>query len=262
MAVCVAGMHRSGTSMVARVLNLLGVDLGPEGEQPRPAPDNEAGFWEDPRFVALNDELLARLGGAWDQPPAAPDWDGERLDDLRGKARGLIASFRGRAPWGWKDPRNSLVLPFWRSLLPGLHVVVVVRNPLDVAASLHERNGFPFEQGLRLWRTYNEAVLATAPPHRRLVTPYEAYFTDFDREIRRAAAFLELEAGAERRDAALESVRGSLRHHRFDESAMRSEAGSEVLALFERLRVEADAPIPAEAAVGAWHPATSTGTEG
>ena len=59
MAVCIAGMHRSGTSMVARLVNLLGVDLGPEGEQPRPAPDNVAGFWEDPRFVALSDEALA-----------------------------------------------------------------------------------------------------------------------------------------------------------------------------------------------------------
>ena len=31
--------------------------------------DNPDGFWEHLGFVALNDELLNALGGAWDLPP-------------------------------------------------------------------------------------------------------------------------------------------------------------------------------------------------
>ena len=32
MPLCVTGMHRSGTSMVARLLNVCGLDLGPEAD--------------------------------------------------------------------------------------------------------------------------------------------------------------------------------------------------------------------------------------
>ena len=54
--IIVLGMHRSGTSALARVLNLLGVDLGtnllPAAE------DNETGFWEHRDLVLVNEEVL------------------------------------------------------------------------------------------------------------------------------------------------------------------------------------------------------------
>jgi len=69
MPVCIAGMHRSGTSMVARLLYLCGLYLGPESELLPPRPDNEEGYWENFYFVKLNEEILARLNGGWDWPP-------------------------------------------------------------------------------------------------------------------------------------------------------------------------------------------------
>ena len=68
--ICVAGMHRSGTSMVARLLSLCGLYLGPDKELSRGAPDNTEGFWEHPDFVRLNDQLLALVDAGWDLPPA------------------------------------------------------------------------------------------------------------------------------------------------------------------------------------------------
>ena len=60
------------------------------------------------------------LGGAWDLPPKADEnLSDERLDPLRMKARLLIEGFHSAQIWGWKDPRNSLTLPFWEDLLPG-----------------------------------------------------------------------------------------------------------------------------------------------
>src|ERR1700704_4698211 len=119
--VCVMGMHRSGTSFTARALQLLGVSLGsPEGLM-APGPDNPAGYWENRDIKELNDELFAQLGGAWDQPPVLdPGWslDG-RLDPLRTRASEVLddafgAPATGTSVIGWKDPRLSLVLPFWR----------------------------------------------------------------------------------------------------------------------------------------------------
>ena len=52
------------------------------------------------------------------------------------KARLLIEGFDSAGVWGWKDPRNSLTLPFWQDLLPGLKTLIMVRNPLEVAHSM------------------------------------------------------------------------------------------------------------------------------
>src|SRR5262245_19440551 len=110
MPTCITGM-RSGSSMVARLLRQCGLYLGPEAEMmPATAYDNPEGYWENLRFVALNDKLLALLDAAWDRPPAVvPGWAREgRLAALREEARQFIAEFEPHAPWGWKDPRNSL----------------------------------------------------------------------------------------------------------------------------------------------------------
>src|SRR5215472_4432307 len=162
-AICVAGAHRSGTSMLTRLLHCCGLELGPESELMPPQADNPEGFWEHLGFVALNDQVLSELGGAWDLPPAAnEDFRNTRLDPLRLKARLLIEQFESANVWGWKDPRNSLTLPFWQQLLPRLKTLVVVRNPLEVAHSMGERNGTSYSFGLRLWEIYNRRLVEAA----------------------------------------------------------------------------------------------------
>jgi hypothetical protein len=141
-AICIAGAHRSGTSMLTRLLHACGLFLGPKNALMPPQADNPDGFWEHLGFVALNDELLNVLGGAWDLPPKADEaFTRPELDPLRLKARLLIEGFDSAHVWGWKDPRNSLTLPFWQDLLSGLKTLIIVRNPLEVAYSMQVRNG-------------------------------------------------------------------------------------------------------------------------
>src|SRR5437764_4320640 len=71
--VCLLGMHRSGTSALTRVLNLLGMDLGSEYRLEGSRPGNPAGLWEYAPFLHINDRLLAAFGGTWDRPPPLPD---------------------------------------------------------------------------------------------------------------------------------------------------------------------------------------------
>jgi hypothetical protein len=210
MPLCVTGMHRSGTSMVARLLNLCGLDLGPEQDLLPPAFDNPAGFWENADFVRLNDALLRAWGGSWERPPAAPGEGGE----LRGRALGLVGRFAGREPWGWKDPRCCLTLPFWRGLLPGLRVLVCVRHPLAAARSLAARGSVPYGEALALWLEYNRRVLAAAPPAERVVTHYESYFEAPRAELRRVLRLLDLvpPRGGVRRACA--GIVPTLAHHR------------------------------------------------
>src|SRR5688572_17839806 len=113
--ICTLGMHRSGTSLVSRTLNLLGVHLGPSDRLLPADEDNPKGYWEHRAIVDLNDEILDRFGGRWDEPPSFPPaWPRDpRMEDLREQARHLLTDNFAVAPlWGWKDPRTCLTLPF------------------------------------------------------------------------------------------------------------------------------------------------------
>ncbi len=201
--------------MLTRLLHEAGLELGPDQDLMPPQADNPDGFWENLRFVAINDEILSELGGAWDLPPAAKeDFRNTRLDPLRLKAKLLIESFRASGTfWGWKDPRNSLTLPFWQGLLPALKIIVVVRNPLEVAYSLHKRNGTSHSFGLRLWELYNRRLLAFSSKSRQLISVYDSFFSDPEAEIARVADFIGLPG--DRIPAAISLVARNRRHTSF-----------------------------------------------
>jgi hypothetical protein len=143
MHVCIAGMHRSGTSMVAGLLRRAGLYLGEEADLLPPAEGNPDGYFENSKFVELNEELLARLGGTYFGPPALATGWAEAAAALRDKAEDMLRGFAGHEPWGWKDPRNSLTLPFWTSLVGDLRTVICLRHPWDVADSLYRARYFP-----------------------------------------------------------------------------------------------------------------------
>jgi hypothetical protein len=191
-AVCVLGMSRSGTSLTARIVNISGVDLGAREDLLGASPANPDGMWEHLGFVLLNERILKLLGGSWKEPPTlVPGWErSELLVGLRQEARALVESFGGSSRWGWKDPRNCLTLPFWQELLPQMRYVVVLRNPLDVAASLQQRNRMPIERGLALWLDYMSAALRHTEGGPRIVVSYEEYFDDWRAPVGRIARFL------------------------------------------------------------------------
>jgi hypothetical protein len=232
MPVAIAGMHRAGTSMVARVLRICGLDLGNDQDFAPPAPDNTEGYWEDLRFVAMNDRILDAFGGAWDAPPLLPEgWVRDvRLDAIRREAEALAAT--RTEPWGWKDPRTSLTAPFWRDLLPGLRFVVCVRNPLEVAGSLRAR-GYTSERfGLRLWEEYHRALDAAAADAPQIVTHYDSYFRDAAAEVARVVAFAVPAATETLRHQAVESASEGARHQRRSAGAV---AGAGLSAEGQRL---------------------------
>ena len=81
--------------MLTRLLHACGLYLGPKDELMPAQADNPDGFWEHLGFVALNDELLNALGGAWDLPPKRDEnFAHARLDPLRMKARLLDRKVR------------------------------------------------------------------------------------------------------------------------------------------------------------------------
>ena len=226
--------------MLTRLLHACGLYLGPKKELMPAQADNPDGFWEHLAFVSLNDELLSELGGAWDLPPKADeDFKHPQLDPLRLKARILIEGFASANVWGWKDPRNSLTLPFWEDLLPGLRTLIVVRNPLEVAYSMRERNGTSYSFGLRLWEIYNRRVIETATKEARLVTHYDLFFENAETELRRIVQFTGLPDA--KVQAAAAQVTKQKRHTHFTiDQLIDARVSAEVIELYRTLVAEAD----------------------
>ena len=176
--ILVTGMHRSGTSAVTRVLSLLGCTLPRAVTES--ARDNEKGFWENPAVRDLNDRILASAGLSWDDwEPfdsrwyASPIADGFR-DDARAILKGELGD--GRL-FVVKDPRICRLLPLWidavRSFGAEPFIVSPVRNPLDVAASLEERNGIHPSIGLLMWLRHVLDAEAASRDLRRVYLRYE-----------------------------------------------------------------------------------------
>ena len=225
--------------MLAKLLHVCGLYLGRQSELMPARADNPEGFWEHLGFVALNDELLNELGGAWDLPPNADEnFAHPRLDPLRMKARLLIEGFDAARLWGWKDPRNSLTLPFWQDLLPGMKTLIMVRNPLEVAYSMKERNGTSYSFGLRLWEIYNRRVLESLNERDRLVTHYDLFFENAESELRRIAQSIGL-PDAKLHDAAALITKGRRHTHFTVENLIDARVAPEVIELYRVLIAEA-----------------------
>ncbi|MEH7830442.1 hypothetical protein, partial [Gemmobacter denitrificans] len=156
-AVIVLAMHRTGSSALTRVLNLLGCDtaktlMGPNEH-------NKSGYWESDVLRVFNDKLLASAGSDWrDWRAFNPGWyDTPRLEEFLEQGSGLLASEFGASRFFvFKDPRITRIMPFWRRLLARagvdqLHVLLTLRHPLDVAASLMERDGMAEAEALLIW---------------------------------------------------------------------------------------------------------------
>lgn len=178
--VCVLGPGRSGTSLAARVVNLLGVDLGSEDGM-LPASDfNPAGFWEQREIVELNEEILVACGGTWLRPPSSsPGWETRpEMAPFAARIAELVARRFGESRrWGFKDPRTTLTLPLWRSAVGDFDHVICLRNPVEVLDSAGD--GLPpGDLGMAIWAHYTcEALRATAG-RRRMFVFYEDWSVD------------------------------------------------------------------------------------
>jgi len=219
--ICVLGMHRSGTSLLTRILNLIGVNLGSdEVLTTEPVAANPKGYWEHNEIAAINEAILKRHGGSWDEPPPLPSgWEtATAIDDLRHHAQQLIQDeFAGVQLWGWKDPRTCLTLPFWQQLLPNMRYIICLRNPVDVARSLEHRDNFSTEKSSNLWLTYVSSALNHSEGKQRLVVFYEDLMDDCLRELQCLAEFLSRPERAKQvdvREAVQEFIEPGLQHYR------------------------------------------------
>jgi len=160
MQILVLGMHRSGTSLTTRLINMMGAYFGPEGIAVDTRPDNPKGYWERKDILRINQAIIAHRG---DIP-----------QEIQSDIKRLILGMDAFRPWVAKDPRFCLTLPHW---LPQLEVpvaVIVYRHPLEIARSLLSREGKPIDQGLVMWEQYATNLIRAAQDIPKIFTIHAA----------------------------------------------------------------------------------------
>lgn len=231
VCILVLGMHRSGTSALTRVLNLHGVDLG--CDLLPPAQDNARGFWENRAVVEVHDRLLAGLGRSWSDPRPLPEgW----LDSAAAASAGqdigtLLGEYAGKPLFAIKDPRLCQFLPLWLPILQGQGIlpaiVFAVRHPLEVAESIHHRDGWPRGLSCWLWSRSALDVLVSGHGIPRAVVSYERLLADWRAVLATVAAQLPVDWPVVSDQAAAQVeqfVDPAQRHHEHARAAIESVA--------------------------------------
>ena len=180
MQVVVIGMHRSGTSAVTRLINMMGAYFGPESLSKGFRKVNYKGFWERKDVLRLNRDILASAGARWNRIAAFETavLDEKRFDEFRSRARRIILEMDAHRPWVVKEPCLCLTFPVWREALEVPVCVHVNRSPIQVARSLQVRDAIPLDVGIALWEKYLRTAIAVTRGVPHVFIRYEQLMSD------------------------------------------------------------------------------------
>lgn len=173
--VFVLGMHRSGTSCVAGLLQMMGLFGGRVDEFLAHPDENPFGFFERADLHAICVTALRERGGDWSIPLGWSEADAvlARIN-FRVAFQSLLAALEVHGPWFVKEPRLCLLAPELFDLADVAAIVHVVRNPIAVARSIVRRDGLGSTHALALWEYYQRAILTAARGRPRILVDYDA----------------------------------------------------------------------------------------
>lgn len=156
--IIIAGMHRSGTSLIANLISRCGVFIGKKLSS-----NNESVY-----FQGVNQSLLDLFGCGVLCINHLPEHEllvhqcselkKIYFKKIKQKIGPLHFGLKGKSTqeipmqWGWKDPRNALFLPFYQYLFPNARIIGIVRDEKDVAISLLRREERRFDGDFKYTR--------------------------------------------------------------------------------------------------------------
>lgn len=227
-AVCVLGMHRSGTSALTGTLQCLGVPLGNSLMAATPGV-NDLGYFEHEEIVNVHDGILRALNSVWDDvtPLPARWWEDAAMTPFRADLLAIARrDFADTPLWALKDPRLCRTMPIWFEIFETLGAEPVflhmLRHPGEVAGSLTKRNGFITEKSYFLWIDHTLRAERASRGHTRAFMKYDALLDDAAGAMTRIGETLGIEwpTAPGQAKATLDGfLKPSLRHHRGDGEA-------------------------------------------
>jgi hypothetical protein len=250
--VVVLGMHRSGTSLVANLLNSLGVDLG---QELMPADEhNLAGYWESKTIFEIHKQILKELNCDWHNPPLsfpAEWWRKPKIEELKGNLVEFVHSECERTEriWGFKDPRTAILLPMWKEIFEELQLeplyILTIRHPASVADSLSTRDHFASAHSEALWLKTNLDILSHAQDKLRAIVDYDRWFDCGLEQARTVINCLNLSHSVNEtqiEEAVNQVIQGGLRHHSGEKNPICSPIVAKFYALLNQAATDGTIP--------------------
>jgi hypothetical protein len=191
---------------------------------------NPLGHWEPQPIVDAHERFLAEAGTGWDAMAEYPQaiFDAQPAADCRRTLTDLAVREFGDAPlFILKDPRISRLMKLWRPVLEVLgaapRIVIMVRNPLEVADSLKRRNHWGEHRALIVWLRYMLAAERDTRDLPRCFVGYNQLMNDWRAVVDTISR--QLRIAFPTRVSAVEQeidsfVRPELRHHRHRTDAL------------------------------------------
>lgn len=160
MIFVVLGMHKSGTTLLARTLHESGIVMG----QDFPAGVDYLKAKYEARWVQeINDEILhadreelsLRVTSKLLPMQGISETIKEKMK------RGIGEAQVHYAQWGFKDPRTALTYGYWKEHLPDHRLIIVYRNPVEVWKRYYPHlNKFSqLRLPFKVWYDYNKMIL-------------------------------------------------------------------------------------------------------
>ncbi len=192
----VIGMHRSGTSALARILNLAGLNQFQNLLDANT--HNKSGYWEPKEVVKYNDYLLRTHGSHWADPnPLTIDLKNNDFEKIVNDISEIIKNeFDSVNHIVLKDPRISRIVPVWFEAIRSCNAepifLIAYRNPLNVYQSLNTRDNMDFEHAINLWQSYILEAESGTRHMRRAFINYDSILDDWYQAIQTAFSVMDL----------------------------------------------------------------------
>jgi hypothetical protein len=198
-SVLVLGVARSGTSMTAGMLSILGVEMHEKKGPPKVVSQNPKGAFENINFGTLTSKMHRALA------------EGKPLRIVKQQYSDRLAEMiviHKKALWGFKSAATHHVLSIMLPLLEKPHLVVVVRSLMHNAQSwqIHMKDVYgkkvTLQEALKNMSEsqhilMRNSLVADCP---KLFTSYEGIKADPWGEAVRMAKFLEVDPEPQKQD--------------------------------------------------------------
>lgn len=188
--IVVIGMHRSGTSLLSRVLASAGIPLG-DNLRNEYNDDNTEGYWEHAEIVGIQNDLVHYLGCDWNGKyagkPLPTNWlSFSETIKTKNKLKSIVEKEIAKSNlWAFKDPRTCRFLPIWKSIFEELAInpsyILAIRNPASSIASLVKRDSIDYTLAENIWKITNKEILENI--NTKHIIDYDDWFLNVNNTI-------------------------------------------------------------------------------